>query len=195
MATGVDLQPKAAGSSLVRVHVGSAPLSAALWSEIAAWSGAEVVNCYGITETANWIAGASSKDGIADGLVGTMWGGNAGVMDDSGLIQDQGTGEIVIKSSCLMSGYYKRPDLTAAAFHQGYFRTGDQGLIDENSRIWITGRIKDEINRGGFKVQPAEIDALLEGHPAVAEACVFGYQIQWAAKQIAAAIRLAKART
>ena len=184
--------PKPAGSSLVRVHVGSAPLSAALWSEIAAWSGGEVVNCYGITETANWIGGASSKDGIADGLVGTMWGGNAGVMDESGAIQDQGTGEIVIKSSCLMSGYYRRPDLTAAAFHQGYFRTGDQGLIDEKSRIWITGRIKDEINRGGFKVQPAEIDALLEGHPAVAEACVFGVPDPMGGEAVAAAIRLAK---
>jgi acyl-CoA synthetase (AMP-forming)/AMP-acid ligase II/thioesterase domain-containing protein len=184
--------PKPAGGSLVRVHVGSAPLSAALWSEIAAWSGAEVVNCYGITETANWIGGASSKDSIADGLVGTMWGGRAGVMDESGSIQDQGTGEIVIKSSCLMSGYYKRPDLTAAAFHQGYFRTGDQGLIDEHNRIWITGRIKDEINRGGFKVQPAEIDALLEGHPAVAEACVFGIPDPMGGEAVAAAIRLAK---
>ena len=184
--------PKPAGSSLVRVHVGSAPLSAALWSEIAAWSGAEVVNCYGITETANWIGGASSKDEIADGLVGTMWGGSAGVMDESGTIRGEGTGEIVIKSSCLMSGYYNRPDLTAAAFHQGYFRTGDQGLIDEKSRIWVTGRIKDEINRGGFKVQPAEIDALLEGHPAVAEACVFGIPDPMGGEAVAAAIRLAK---
>ena len=184
--------PKPAGRSLVRVHVGSAPLSAALWSEIAAWSGAEVVNCYGITETANWIGGASSKDEIADGLVGTMWGGSAGVMDESGTIRGEGTGEIVIKSSCLMSGYYNRPDLTAAAFHQGYFRTGDQGLIDEKSRIWVTGRIKDEINRGGFKVQPAEIDALLEGHPAVAEACVFGIPDPMGGEAVAAAIRLAK---
>ena len=184
--------PRPASSSLVRVHVGSAPLSAALWSEIADWSGAEVVNCYGITETANWIAGASSNAGMADGLVGTMWGGNAGVLDESGSIQARGSGEIVIKSSCLMSGYFKRPDLTAAAFHQGHFRTGDQGLIDEKGRIWVTGRIKDEINRGGFKVQPAEIDALLEGHPAVAEACVFGIPDPMGGEAIAAAIRLAK---
>ena len=56
------------------------------------------------------------KDDIADGLVGKMWGGSAGVMDESGTIRDEGTGEIVIKSSCLMSGYFNRPDLTAAAF-------------------------------------------------------------------------------
>ncbi len=183
--------PRPAGHSLLRVHVGSAPLSAALWSEIAAWSDAEVVNCYGITETANWIGGASSReDTVADGLVGKMWGGDAGVMDDGGSIRDKGTGEIVIKSSCLMSGYYKRPDLTAAAFSDGWFRTGDQGRIDETRRIWVTGRIKDEINRGGFKVQPAEIDALLESHPSVAEACVFGIPDPMGGEAIAAAIRL-----
>jgi oxalate---CoA ligase len=181
------------GRSLVRVHVGSAPLSAALWSEIVSWSSAEVVNCYGITETANWIAGASSSaDGTVEGLVGRMWGGNAAVMDESGSIRNQGAGEIVIKSACLMSGYFKRPDLTAAAFNQGWFRTGDQGLIDENERIWVTGRIKDEINRGGFKVQPAEVDSLLESHPAVAEACVFGVPDPMGGEAIAAAIRLAK---
>ena len=185
--------PRPTGRSLARVHIGSAPLSADLWSEVAAWSGAEVVNCYGITETANWIAGASSReDGIADGLVGKMWGGSAGIMDESGSVRNNGTGEIVIKSSCLMSGYFKRPDLTAAAFSNGWFRTGDQGLIDEHSRIWITGRIKDEINRGGFKVQPAEIDALLESHPAVVEACVFGIPDPMGGEAIAAAIRLAK---
>jgi acyl-CoA synthetase (AMP-forming)/AMP-acid ligase II/thioesterase domain-containing protein/acyl carrier protein len=184
--------PQPVGRSLLRIHVGSAPLSPALWSEVAAWSGAEVVNCYGITETANWIAGASSrKDGIAEGLVGQMWGGSAAVMDESGSIRNEGAGEIVIKSSCLMSGYFKRPDLTAAAFSQGWFRTGDQGLIDEHSRIWVTGRIKDEINRGGFKVQPAEIDSLLERHPAVAEACVFGIPDPMGGEAIAAAIRLA----
>jgi oxalate---CoA ligase len=181
------------GHSLVRVHVGSAPLSAALWSEIAAWSDAEVVNCYGITETANWIAGASSrKDGIIEGLVGRMWGGNAAVMDESGSIRNRGAGEIIIHSACLMSGYFKRPDLTAAAFNQGWFRTGDQGLIDDQERIWVTGRIKDEINRGGFKVQPAEVDSLLEGHPAVAEACVFGVPDPMGGEAIAAAIRLEK---
>ena len=96
--------------SLVRVHVGSAPFSAALWSQVAAWSRAEVVNCYGITETANWIAGASSRaDGIAEGLVGNMWGGTAAVMDDSGSIRAAGAGEIVVQSPSPMLGYLDRP--------------------------------------------------------------------------------------
>ncbi len=181
------------GNSLVRVHVGSAPLSAALWSEIAAWTRAEAVNCYGITETANWIAGASSRiDGIAEGLAGNMWDGAVAIMDDEGSIRSTGAGEIVVQSAALMSGYLDRPDLTAAAFKSGWFLTGDSGSLDAQGRIWLTGRIKDEINRAGFKVQPAEIDALLDSHPAIAEACVFGINDATSGEAVAAAIRLAK---
>ena len=81
-------------------------------------------------------------------------------------------------------------DLTAAAFHQGWYRTGDRGSIDQHGRLWLTGRIKDEINRAGFKVQPAEIDAMLERNPAVAEACVFGISDPLGGEAVAAAIRL-----
>jgi acyl-CoA synthetase (AMP-forming)/AMP-acid ligase II/thioesterase domain-containing protein len=181
-----------ARNSLIRVHVGSAPFPAALWSQVAAWSGAEVVNCYGLTETANWISGASSTvDGIFDGLVGKTWGAQAAVIDDDGSVQDTGAGEILIKSSSLMSGYLNRPDLSAAALYHGWYRTGDRGSIDRQGRLWLTGRLKDEINRGGFKVQPAEIDLLLESNPAVAEACVFGIGDPIGGEAIAAAVRLA----
>ena len=178
-------------SSLIRVHVGSAYFPETLWSEVAAWSGADVVNCYGTTETANWIAGASSReDGIAEGLIGRPWGGSAAVLNDHGVLQHRGAGEIVIRSSSVMSGYLDQPELTAAAFHQGWYRTGDRGSIDEQGRLWLTGRIKDEINRAGFKVQPAEIDALLEKNPAVAESCVFGIADPLGGEAVAAAIRL-----
>lgn len=183
--------PRPTHGSLVRVHVGSAPFPAALWSEVAAWSGAEVVNCYGTTETANWTAGASSRsDGIADGSIGRMWGGSAAVLDASGSICQTGAGEIIIRSPSLMSGYLDRPDLTKAALHEDWYRTGDRGSIDQQGRLWLTGRIKDEINRAGFKVQPAEIDTLLENNPAVAEACVFGVSDPLGGEAIAAAIRL-----
>jgi oxalate---CoA ligase len=178
------------GNSLCRVHVGSAPLSVRLWSEIAAWSRAEVVNCYGMTETANWIAGASSRsDGIADGLVGKPWGGLASVVNDDGRMQAIGTGEIAIKSPTLMSGYLKREDLTTAATINGWLRTGDRGKIDELGHIWLAGRIKDEINRAGFKVQPAEIDSLLETYPGIAEACVFAVPDPISGESVGAAIR------
>ena len=180
------------GQSLTRVHVGSAPLSADLWSDIVNWSRADVVNCYGITEMANWIAGASSRaDGIVDGSVGKPWGGVAAVINDNGDIQPSGEGEIVVRSPALMSGYLGRPDLSAAVLRNGWYHTGDRGVIDANGQIRLTGRIKDEINRAGFKVQPAEIDALLETHPAVAEACVFGISDSVSGEIVAAAVSCA----
>ncbi len=181
-----------ARKSLLRVHVGSAPLSVQLWSNIASWSGAEVVNCYGMTETANWVAGASSlSDGVGDGLVGRMWGGTAAVVDDDGRMQAAGEGEIVVQTPSVMSGYLDRPDLTASVLRDGWFHTGDRGTVDAGGHIRLTGRLKDEINRAGFKVQPAEIDTLLESHPAVAEACVFGIADSVGGEVVAAAVRLA----
>ena len=98
------------GDSLTRVHVGSAPLSADLWAKIVKWSRADVVNCYGITELANWVAGASSRtDGIDDGLVGKPWGGAAAIKDSTGAIRDAGEGELLVKSPSVMSEYLRIP--------------------------------------------------------------------------------------
>lgn len=186
----VRIGPSPQRDSLVRVHVGSAPLTTGLWHAIVAWSDAEVVNCYGITEVANWFAGASSRaDGIAQGLVGRSWGGDAGVLDETGAICKAGEGEIVLQSPCLMQGYLHRPDWTAMAQYDGWYRTGDRGVIDDLGQIQLLGRIKDEINRAGFKIQPTEIDELLETHPSVAEACVFGVTDSATGEAVAAAIR------
>jgi acyl-CoA synthetase (AMP-forming)/AMP-acid ligase II len=179
------------GSSLARVHVGSAQLSAGLWCDIAAWARCDVFNCYGITETANWIGGASSREQIADGLVGRPWLGEAAVRDEDGTIRANGQGEIVLRSQALMSGYLERADLTASVLRDGWYHSGDRGRIDETGRIWLTGRIKEEINRAGFKVQPVELDWLLEAHPAVAEACAFAQPDQLGGESVAVAIRLA----
>ncbi|HEY6023594.1 MAG TPA: class I adenylate-forming enzyme family protein [Pseudolabrys sp.] len=178
--------------NLARVHVGSAPLAADLWTQIAEWTRAEVVNCYGITELANWVAGASSRvEGIADGLVGKPWGGEVAVRDSTGEVRDSGEGELLVRSPSAMSGYLHRPDLTAAAFTNGWYHTGDTGHIDKQGLIRLTGRIKDEINRAGVKVQPSEIDALLESHPAVSEACVFGISDRVSGEIVAAAVHFA----
>lgn len=163
------------GGSLVRVQVGSAPLSALLWNEIAGWSGIrDVVNMYGITETANWLGGASLRDhDPEDGLIGRMWGGAARVMTSSGEPKSFGEGEIIVQSPSLMKGYYRQPDATAEVLRSGWFHTGDIGAIDESSVMRLTGRAKHEINRGGLKVHPEDIDLLLERHEAVHEVCTF----------------------
>jgi len=181
------------GASLARAHVGSSPLSAKLWSDIAEWLRAEVVNCYGLTETANWVAGASSRsEGIVEGLLGKPWGCTVAVLGGDGKIQKSGEGELLVKSPAVMSGYLARPDLTGKVLSDGWFLTGDRGRVDDRGWVWYSGRIKDQINRAGFKIEPAEIDALLECHPAVAEACVFGIPDPMSGEAVAAAVRLAE---
>ncbi len=104
-------------SSLERVHVGSAPLPLALWQEIAEWSDATVFNCYGMTEVANWISGASScAPNLREGLVGKTWGGSAAILASDGTISSSGNGEIVLRSPSRMTGYLRNPEVTKRTF-------------------------------------------------------------------------------
>jgi acyl-coenzyme A synthetase/AMP-(fatty) acid ligase len=174
VALRMSLQPKK--KTLQRIHVGSAPLSAKMWHDIMNWSGVkDVCNMYGITETANWIASASSNEfEPEDGLIGRMWGGCAAVRTTDGGIQATGEGEILLQTPSVMTGYYQLDDLTKTALKSGWFNTGDIGTINHDGIIKLTGRKKYEINRGGLKVHPEDIDLLLETHQDVLEACAFG---------------------
>jgi acyl-CoA synthetase (AMP-forming)/AMP-acid ligase II len=178
-----------AGGSLRRVHVGSAPLAADLWARIVGWTGCEVVNCYGTTETANWVGGASSAEGMTEGHVGAPWGGRAGIYRE-GKIEPAGEGEIAVLSPSVMSGYLDRPDLTSGVLDRGWYRTGDHGTVDAAGRIRLMGRLKDQINRAGFKVQPEEIDRLLEAHPDVDQACSFALPDPVSGEIVAVAVTL-----
>lgn len=178
--------------TLRQVHIGSAPLSVELWQDVARWCATDrVFNMYGITETANWLAGASiDEDGAGDGLLGTMWGGTAAIVDEHGGIGRAGEGEIAVHSPGLMQGYFQRPDLTERVLRDGWFLTGDVGRIDGDGRLWLTGRRKNEINRAGMKVHPEEIDLLLERHDAVAEACAFGVPDDISGEVVGIAVKL-----
>ena len=190
----LKLSSKPEGETLRRVHVGSAPLAGALWARIVDWAGCEVVNCYGMTETANWFAGASSSGGCSDNAVGRAWGGRAGIVAADGRIVPVGEGEIAVLTPSIMSGYLDRPELTDEVLSGGWYFTGDLGRIDESGSIVLTGRVKEEINRAGFKVQPAEIDQLVESHPDVAEACTFAIPDHAGGEMVGVAIRLAPDR-
>ncbi|MFN0264524.1 class I adenylate-forming enzyme family protein [Tepidamorphus sp. 3E244] len=163
------------GSTLRRVHVGSAPLTSALWADIAKWAGTDnILNMYGITETANWIGGWSLRDGAArDGFVGKPWGMTLCVRDAEGAVHHSGKGEILVSGPALMSGYLDDPERTATAIDDDWFATGDTGEIDTDGNLFISGRIRNEINVGGIKIAAEEIDALLESHPDILEACAF----------------------
>ena len=163
--------------------------SSDLWNKVIEWSGIKnVANTFGITETANWISGASAEEFTPqDGLIGRVWGGSARVLNEEGNIVDQGRGEILIHSPSLMKGYLDLPDLTAKVLREGYFYTGDIGEIKDGV-LFLTGRKKFEINKGGLKVNPEDIDILLEANPAIREACAFGVEDEVAGEIVGVAI-------
>jgi len=170
--------------TLRRVHCGSAPLSAATWEEIRGWTGTRRVgNAYGITETGSWVAGLADPDVPAeDGLIGEGWGAVVRVMRrgdteepltaaDACAPGEQGY--VWLDTPALMRGYLGRQDLTARAVRDGWFLTGDIGLLDERGRLLLRGRERDEINKGGMKIHPADIDAVVERFGRASDSCTF----------------------
>ena len=179
-------KPPASGT-LERVFCGSAPLSAALWQDVRAWCGTDsVLNAYGITETGSWLAGTTVLDAEPeDGLIGEAWGGVIRVMRGSGSETAPGSGEecepgesgqVWVNTPALMRGYLGRDDLTRQVVHGGWFLTGDIGLLDDRGRLHLRGREREEINKGGMKVHPADIDAVVERFGSTLDVCAFGYE-------------------
>jgi acyl-CoA synthetase (AMP-forming)/AMP-acid ligase II len=178
--------------SLQRVHVGSAPLSENTWSQIQDWTGVrEVFNAYGITETGSWVAGTSGAPVVPEsGLIGEPWGAKIRVMDENRVCGTGETGMVWLHTPALMKGYFQRQDLTDAAVQQGWFKTGDIGLIDDRGRLFLKGRERDEINKGGMKIFPADIDEALEQFSAVSDVCSFGYEDDFYGENVGLAVVL-----
>jgi acyl-CoA synthetase (AMP-forming)/AMP-acid ligase II len=112
-------------------------------------------------------------------------------MDDNGKLLPSGTqGEVVIQGKNVTRGYHNNPDANAVSFTDGWFRTGDQGILDADGYLTLVGRLKELINRGGEKISPREIDEALLTHPAVAEAVCFGVPDAKYGEEVAAAVVL-----
>ena len=113
-------------------------------------------------------------------------------MDEDGQILPQGgEGEVCIKGDNVTPGYENNAAANAASFTDGWFRTGDQGLFDEDGYLKITGRLKEIINKGGEKISPLEVDNVLMEHPAIQQVVSFAVQDKMLGEEIAAAIVLA----
>lgn len=173
--------------SLRRVFCGSAPLSGFLWRDIAEWTGApEVWNSYGITETGSWVAGTSMGPfEPEDGLIGIPWGSDVRVMSSMdanqppGIADECGPGDegyVWLNTPALMKGYLDRPDLTDRVVTQGWFSTGDVGVKDDRGWLYLRGRERDEINKGGMKIHPADIDGVVERFRHTKDVCTFAFQ-------------------
>ena len=107
---------------------------------------------------------------------------------DGRFLQDGEHGEIVVRGERIIEGYENGPEANAEAFADGWFRTGDEGFLDEDGYLTLTGRIKEMINRGGEKVNPAEVDAVLMAHPEVHDAAAFPVPHPTLGEEVAAVV-------
>jgi acyl-CoA synthetase (AMP-forming)/AMP-acid ligase II len=189
------------GHSLSRVFVGSAPLSAALWSDIGTWAGsARVMNAYGITETGSWLAGTTVGEFTPeDGLIGVPWGGVVSVLNsrDPSAVLDRDaacapgeSGHVWTLTPALMRGYLDRDDLTAQVVSHGWFATGDVGVVDERGWLVLRGREREEINKGGMKIYPGDIDGVIERFTATLDVCSFAYADPLLGEDVGVAVAL-----
>jgi acyl-CoA synthetase (AMP-forming)/AMP-acid ligase II len=116
-------------------------------------------------------------------------------MDDAGNLLPAGsTGEIVIRGPNVTAGYENNAKANAEAFTHGWFRTGDQGVMDADGYLSITGRLKEIINRGGEKISPREVDEVLMDHPAVAQVVTFAIPHEKLGEDIGAVVVLREGR-
>jgi acyl-CoA synthetase (AMP-forming)/AMP-acid ligase II len=138
--------------------------------------GVPVLEAYGMTEAAHQMASNPLPPGRRlPGSVGPGTGVDVAIMDEAGaLLPTGGQGEVVIRGANVTRGYEDNPEANATSFTDGWFRTGDEGIIDADGYLTLTGRLKEIINRSGEKISPREIDEVLLDHPAVAEAVAFG---------------------
>ena len=153
--------------------------------------GAPLIEAYGMTEAAHQMASNPLHGKRVPGAVGLAAGPQVALMDEAGaLLKPGATGEIVIRGANVTAGYEANPQANASAFTNGWFRTGDQGTIDAEGYISLTGRLKEIINRGGEKISPREVDEVLMDHPAVRQAVVFGVKHDKLGEDVAAVVVL-----
>jgi oxalate---CoA ligase len=179
------------------IRSSSASLPAQVLAQLEDVFQAPVIEAYGMTEAAHQMAcnplpPAQRKPGT----VGLAAGPEVAIMDAQGaLLAAGGVGEIVIRGENVTLGYENNPNANAQAFSDGWFRTGDQGVMDAQGYISITGRLKEIINRGGEKISPREVDEILMDHPAVAQVVTFAIPDNKLGEDVGAVVVLRESMT
>jgi acyl-CoA synthetase (AMP-forming)/AMP-acid ligase II len=169
--------PKSAPVPLRFIRSCSAPLDEELAAAVAVTFGAPMISAYGMTETSHQL---SSNPLPINGLnkmssVGLATGVDIRIVGESGRDVPLGNlGEIWVRGATVTPGYLSNPEANSESFVNGWFRSGDLGSKDEDGYIFVKGRLKEMINRGGEKISPRDIDAVLLSHPKVLEAASFG---------------------
>jgi acyl-CoA synthetase (AMP-forming)/AMP-acid ligase II len=175
----------------------SAALPPEMMAKLEQSFGAPVLEAYGMTEASHQMCSNPQPPAARKpGSVGPGTGVKVSIMDAAGTHLKTGErGEVVIQGPNVVDGYENNPQANAQSFTNGWFRTGDQGFLDAEGYLMLTGRIKELINRGGEKIAPREIDEVLLGHPSVAEAVAFGFAHKTWGEEVAAAVVLREPQT
>lgn len=182
--------PEPRPTSLRFVRSSSASLPAPVLESIRALFAVPVIEAYGMTEashqmTSNPLPPATSKQGS----VGLPTGIEVAILDaENNLLPSGERGEVSIRGATVIDAYESNPSANTSSFTSGWFRTGDEGVLDEEGYLFLTGRLKEQINRGGEKISPIEVDEMLLRHPAVAEAVTFAIPHEKLGEEVGAAV-------
>lgn len=176
------------------IRSSSASLPPQVMAELEAAFAAPVIEAYGMTEAAHLMAcNPLPPEPRKPGTVGVAAGPDIAIMDNDGnLLPADEIGEVVIRGANVTGGYRNNEEANAAAFTDSWFRTGDQGIIDQDGYLRLTGRLKEIINRGGEKVSPREVDEVLLDHTDIVQVVTFAIPHKKLGEDVGAAIVLAE---
>lgn len=174
------------------IRSSSSPMPPQLIEQLETMFRSPLIESYGMTEAAHQMA-SNPLPPLArkPGSVGRAAGPEIRIRGEDGAFMGPGEiGEVVIRGPNVTAGYESNPKANEEAFEGGWFRTGDQGTLDAEGYLSITGRLKEIINRGGEKVSPREIDEILLDHVSVAQVIVFGAPHKRLGEEVAAMVVL-----
>jgi acyl-CoA synthetase (AMP-forming)/AMP-acid ligase II/acyl carrier protein len=184
-------------SRLRLVRSSSAPLPTPVLHALEEAFGVPVIESYGMTEAAHQMTSNPLPPGERKpGSVGPAAGPEVAILDEDGAVLPAGsTGEVAIRGDNVFSGYGNNPEANETVFSNGWFRTGDEGHLDEDGFLFLHGRAREIINRGGEKISPREVDEVLLAHPAVAQAVAFSVPDRRLGDEVGAAVVLRPGRS
>jgi acyl-CoA synthetase (AMP-forming)/AMP-acid ligase II len=182
------------------IRSSSASLPAQVMLELARTFKAPVIEAYGMTEATHQMASNPLPPRAQKpGSVGLAAGPKVRIAHEVENRLIDGTGEIVISGDNVTPGYESNPDANAKSFFEAegrrWFRTGDQGALDDEGYLSLTGRLKEIINRGGEKISPLEVDGVLLDHPAIVQVVAFAMPHPKLGEEVAAAVVLREGHT
>jgi oxalate---CoA ligase len=185
------------GHRLRFVRSCSAPLPGVLWRRYEDAIGVPLVEAYGMTEAAHQMASNPLPPGERrPGTVGRATGVSLAVLDEDWRPVPPGEqGEVSVRGPSVVDRYLDNPEATAAAFRDGWFRTGDIGALSADGYLTLVGRVKELINRAGEKISPYEVEDVLLSHPAVADAAAYPVPDETYGEQVGAVVVLGREAT